>query len=393
MTERTRVIKEPGTWPFATYALLLSQVLVWLVARRFLIPGGEWTVFANDPHAPSGLGFLVSPFVHLEATHLGFNLIALWLFGTNLERAVGSVRFLAVYLGSAWFASLMHWAAATSFHLYADPAAHGALGSSGAVAGLLAASLVRFAMPRLRFPAWPRATFPVTPLIILWLVYTVARALVNTVSGITEGVGHWAHLAGFIFGLSAAQALGFHHVARLEHLAKAAADAAARHDHISASRAWATLLALQPTDCNVRTALIEARLALNDTRSARRIARAGIEALVRAGERDRALDTYRDYVELIPDLDLAAGVRFRIGCWLVESGDAEGAFRALWESVREDGPPAAAGALYRAGQVAWERLRSPLHAREAWERLLEQFPDSQWSDAARDGLRRLPSAG
>lgn len=390
MTERTRVIKEDGSWPFATYALLLSQALVWLIARRYLLPGGEWTAFANDPNAPTGLGFLVSPFVHLEAAHLGFNLLALWLFGSNLERSVGSLRFLTVYLGAAWFASLMHWAAATSFHLYADPASHGALGSSGAVAGVLAASMVRYARPRLRLPLWRVATFPATPLIILWVIYTVARALVNTVSGITEGVGHWAHLAGFIFGLSAAQAMGFHHAARLEHLCKTAAEAAARQDHISASRAWATLLALRPTDCEVRTALIEARLALNDAAGARRVARAGIEGLVRAGERDRALATYRDYVSLIPELDLAAGVRFRIGCWLVEAGDAEGAFRALWESVREDGPPAAAGALYRAGQVAWERLRSPLHAREAWERLLEQFPDSHWSDAAREGLRRLP---
>ncbi len=64
-----------------------------------------------------------------------------------------------------------------------------------------------------------------------------------------------------------------------------------------------------------------------------------------------------------------------------------------WRQARSHGTPGAASALYRAGQVAWERLRSPLHAREAWERLLEQFPESPWSDAARDGLRRLSAAG
>src|SRR5204863_8686127 len=100
------------------------------------------------------------------------------------------------------------------------------------------------------------------------------------------------------------------------------------------------------------------------------------------------------HTQLIPDLDLAPGIRYRIGCWLAEAGEDELAFGALWESVREDGPtPAAAGALYRAGLLAWERLRSPHSAREAWERLLEQFPDSAWTDAARDGLRRLPAAG
>jgi hypothetical protein len=129
---------------------------------------------------------------------------------------------------------------------------------------------------------------------------------------------------------------------------------------------------------------------MHDLPGARRVARDGIHALVRREDRGAAVAAYQEYTALVPDLDLPPGVRFRVGCWMADAGDAEGAFRAMWESVREDGPPAGAGALYRAGQVAWDRLKSPLHAREAWERLLEQFPDSAWSDAARDGLRRLP---
>lgn len=390
MPDRPRTSQEPGRWPFATYALLLAQFLVWVVARRFLVATGDWATFANNPAAPSWLGFLISPFVHLDPTHLGANLVILWLFGTNLERAIGSPRFLVLYLGSAWFASLMHWAAATSFHLYADLGSNAALGSSGAVAGILGASLVRFALPRLRLPLLPSATFPVAPFVLLWLGYTVLRALLNTWSGITEGVGHWAHLAGFVFGMSGAQLMGFHRAARLEHLARSAEEAAVHHDYAGASRSWAALLAVQPLDAGVRLALISARLAMHDLPGARRVARDGIHALVRSEDRSAALDAYREYTALVPDLDLPPGVRFRVGCWMADAGDAEGAFRAMWESVREDGPPAGAGALYRAGQVAWDRLRSPLHAREAWERLLEQFPDSAWSDAARDGLRRLP---
>jgi membrane associated rhomboid family serine protease len=393
MNERTRAFKIVQARPYATYALIAAQMAVWVVAQRFLLPQNVWTEFANDPTAPTWLGLLISPFVHLEAVHLGVNLLALWLFGTNLERACGSMRFLLLYLGSAWFASLMHWAAATSFHLYADLASNAALGSSGAIAGVLAASTVRFARPRLRIPLLSAATFPVTPLIVLWVGYTVVRALLTTLTGISEGVGHWAHLAGFIFGLCAAQLLGFQHAARLEHLAFSGAEATAREDHAGASRSWAALLAMEPSDMAVRCALVKARLAVNDLPGARRVARDGIEALVRADKRAAALEAYEDYCELVPELDLRAGVRFRIGCWLAETGDAEGAFRALWESVREDGPTAAAAsALYRAGQVAWERLRSPLHAREAWERLIEQFPDSAWSDAARDGLQRLARA-
>jgi len=393
MPERSSILREPNRWPFATYALLLAQFVVWLVARRYLMSGGDWATFANNPAAPTWLGFLVSPFVHLDPAHLGANLVTLWLFGTNLERAVGSIKFLTLYLGSAWFASLMHWAAATSFHLYADPASHAALGSSGAVAGILGASLIRFTLPRLRLPLLPAATFPVAPLIVLWLGYTVLRALVNTLTGITEGVGHWAHLAGFVFGLTCAQLMGFQRAARVEYLIRSAADATARDDHAGASRSWAALLAIAPMDPEIRLALIAARLSMHDLPGARRVARDGLDFLVRSEDRAAALAAFREYTTLVPDLDLRPGVRFRIGCWLAEAGEGEAAFHAMWESVREDGPPAGAGALYRAGQVAWDRLHSPHHAREAWERLLEQFPESAWSDAARDGLRRLPESG
>jgi hypothetical protein len=221
-------------------------------------------------------------------------------------------------------------------------------------------------------------------------VYTFVRALVTTLSGVTEGIGHWAHFAGFIFGLGAAQLCGLHKVARQEFLETTAARAAAAHDLPAAARAWSALLAMRPQDRRVRTALIAARQALGDAPGARRLAREGIESLVRANERSSALEAYRDFTAIVAGLDLPPGVRFRIGCWLAEAGEDELAFRALWESVREDGAtPGAASALYRAGQVAWERLRSPVHAREAWERLLEQFPESPWSEKARDGLRRL----
>jgi rhomboid family protein len=381
--------------PVATYLLITAQVLVWLVVRRYLLTGDQWTDFALFPGAPSELGMLISPFVHLDPAHLGINLAVLWLFGVNLERAVGSLYFLFLYLGAGWFASLMQWAVATSFHLIPDLTGRdAAIGSSGAVAGILGASIVRFPQSRLRIPLSTRATFPTILIILLWLAYTVVRALITTVHGVTEGVGHWAHFAGFVFGLGLAQLGGLQRVARQEYLEHAAEDAMARHNLPAASLAWSALLAMQPLDLHARTALIAARLELNDLRGARHLARTGVEALVRAGERSLAMQAYCEYSHLLPELDLGPGIRYRIGCWLAEAGEDEWAFRALWESVREDGAtPAAASALYRAGLLAWERLRSPLHAREAWERLLEQFPDSPWTEAARDALRHLPTPG
>jgi len=379
-----------GSPPIATVALILAQVAVWVAVRRYLLPGNQWTDLAVRPGLPDETAFLISPFVHLEPAHLGINLAVLWLFGANLERAVGSFRFLLLYIGAGWFGSLMHWATTTSFHLQVDLAERdAAIGSSGAVAGILAAGTVRFARPRLRVPLIPGWTFPTTPIIVLWMLYTVARALLTTLAGVSEGIGHWAHFAGFIFGLAAGQLLGLHRAGRLEYLREAAAEAADRGHTAAAAQCWSALLALRPDDLDTREALIRARLALGDVPGARRLARDGIETPVRADRREAALRAYRTCGELVPELDLSAGIRYRIGCWLADAGEPRLAYEALWQSVREDGGSSAASALSRAGQIAAEGLRSPADARAAWERLLAQYPDSPWADAAREGLRRL----
>jgi membrane associated rhomboid family serine protease len=381
--------------PVATYLLIAAQLVVWLVVRHYLLIDHEWLKLALRPGTLTLYGLVVAPFIHLHPTHLGINLAVLWLFGTNLERAIGSIRFLVLYLGAAWLGSAMHWAVLTSLHLALDfSSRNAAVGSSGAIAGVLGASLVRFPQARVRVPLLGGLTLPSTPFLALWFLYAFGRALWTTVYGFSEGVGHWAHFAGFVFGLGVAQLFRLERVARLEYLEAAAERAFERQDLPVAVRAWSALLAMRPEDVAVRSSLITGRLALGDVAGARRLARDGITALVRAGDRPHCLEAYRQYVAAVPDLNLPGGIRYRIGCWLAEAGESELAVKTLWESVREDGAtPAAASALYRAGQVAWERMKSDALAREAWERVLEQFPDSPWSDAARDGLRRLPHAG
>ena len=77
---------------------------------------------------------LTSAFTHVEVWHIGFNMLALWVLGPQLELAIGRVRFLALYLLSALAGStLVYWAA---------PEYQATLGASGAVFGLMGALLV-----------------------------------------------------------------------------------------------------------------------------------------------------------------------------------------------------------------------------------------------------------
>jgi membrane associated rhomboid family serine protease len=77
---------------------------------------------------------MTSAFTHAEIWHIGFNMLALWVLGPQLEAAIGRVRFLSLYLLSALAGSTMvYW--------LADP--HGStIGASGAVFGLMGALLV-----------------------------------------------------------------------------------------------------------------------------------------------------------------------------------------------------------------------------------------------------------
>lgn len=76
---------------------------------------------------------LTAMFLHAGPVHLAFNTLALYLFGSVVENAMGTARFLAIYLVAGLFAS------AASFAL--SPPGAVAVGASGAVFGLLGAWL------------------------------------------------------------------------------------------------------------------------------------------------------------------------------------------------------------------------------------------------------------
>ena len=70
----------------------------------------------------------------MQIWHIGFNMLALWILGPQLEMVVGRARFLALYLLSALAGSaLVFWA---------SPEYQATLGASGAIFGLLGALLV-----------------------------------------------------------------------------------------------------------------------------------------------------------------------------------------------------------------------------------------------------------
>jgi membrane associated rhomboid family serine protease len=135
-------------------------------------------------------GLLTSAFVHAGVGHLLFNLITFYSFAFRLEHVIGSLRFVALY-----FSSLLVSGLGTCFKHRNDPA-YASLGASGAILGVLFASIVYF--PRqslfiLPIPIpIPAPLFAVGYLAFSWYSSRMNRGQIN----------HDAHIFGALTGLA-----------------------------------------------------------------------------------------------------------------------------------------------------------------------------------------------
>ena len=130
-------------------------------------------------------------FFHADIFHLAGNMLFLWVFGDNVEDAVGHARFLLFYLACGVFAGLLH-----AFML--PDSELPLIGASGAVAGVIAAYL----MLHPRVNVWVLA-FKVIPLRItagLALGVWIAIQIVMVALPEVGPVAWWAHIGGLIAG-------------------------------------------------------------------------------------------------------------------------------------------------------------------------------------------------
>lgn len=140
---------------------------------------------------PEKLSYITYSFLHGDIFHLGGNMLFLWVFGDNVEDALGHFRFLVFYLMCAVAGAFLHG-------LILPDSQMPLIGASGAIAGIVAAYLIlyprvkvwvlAFARIPLRIPAW-------IPL-ILWVCF---QFLMIAIGGDDE-VSWAAHVGGIVAG-------------------------------------------------------------------------------------------------------------------------------------------------------------------------------------------------
>jgi membrane associated rhomboid family serine protease len=196
-----------------TYGLIAANLLVWLwelsarAARidhyAFYPCALEGPCFgAARDHLTWPEGVLTGMFVHASWVHVLGNMLFLWIFGNNVEDALGRVRFLVFYLASGFAAALVQaWVT-----LHMGSVVDGSIptvGASGAIAGVLGAYLVL--LPHARVVTLLFGFLPVpisaTFFLVFWFGFQLWESGVSLTHPDTSGgVAFAAHVGGFLFG-------------------------------------------------------------------------------------------------------------------------------------------------------------------------------------------------
>jgi membrane associated rhomboid family serine protease len=178
------------TLPPATRAIILTNALVYLLQR--LTHGAYDGQFALQPLGPyfEPWQLLTYAFLHGSVAHIFFNMFAVFMFGSELERFAGTRRYVVLYLASVLGAAGVQLATTAQSGLQEST-----IGASGGVFGLLLAFALYFPQQRL-------VVFPVPIPLPAWLFVTLygLLELVLGVTGTEAGVAHFAHLGGMLGG-------------------------------------------------------------------------------------------------------------------------------------------------------------------------------------------------
>jgi membrane associated rhomboid family serine protease len=196
--------------PVVTWSIIALCVAAY-VWERFLGPGATIAALGFVPvslrHAatsspglatvPPGVTIISSMFLHGGLLHIAGNMLYLWIFGNNVEDAMGHGRFIVFYL-------ICGVAAALTLAFINPESAVPMIGASGAISGVLAGYVLLFPRARVTVIVPLGIIFYPLALSAFWVVsfwfvmQLVAAAFSNPEQ---PGVAWWAHVGGFAAGL------------------------------------------------------------------------------------------------------------------------------------------------------------------------------------------------
>ena len=186
---------------YSTVPAEITQGIDIVGVRQLVLPDGTTATIDEGPGPnPIWLTLLTSMFMHGGWLHIGGNMLFLFIFGDNIEKAYGHIKYLIFYLVCGIVAGLAHV-------LSQPDSIIPSLGASGAISGVMAAYLVLFPTNRVRVlltlgVIWLRPIMvPAVVMIGIWALLQFVNGIGSiAVTDQTSGVAYWAHIGGFIAG-------------------------------------------------------------------------------------------------------------------------------------------------------------------------------------------------
>jgi len=224
--------RDRKTFPVVNYLLIALNVFAYIYWQNFghnnlvtygysAVPGEilsghdiiTQTVVERDPitgqvgqypgleatRIPVFLTLFTSMFMHGGLAHLAGNMMYLWIFGDNVEDALGHLKYLFFYLLCGMLAGLSH---VFSTLLLGQSLLIPSLGASGAISGILGAYLRLF--PGKGVLLWIFFLIVTVPAFIavgVWFAFQVVNGLGALGGNDAGGIAYAAHIGGFIAGL------------------------------------------------------------------------------------------------------------------------------------------------------------------------------------------------
>lgn len=202
--------------PVVTYAFIAVNALAWLLLQNAgfgiefeqsicqfgFIPvqflGSQMPTDCPSQGLLANLNLLNSIFMHGSWMHILGNMLFLWIFGGNIEDAMGRLRFVVFYLLCGFAASFSQ--------LLANPnSIIPMVGASGAIGGLMGAYIILFPKARVKvlvpiFFIFTVVAVPSYVMLGLWFALQLFDGINTMSSNSSGGVAFWAHVGGFVVG-------------------------------------------------------------------------------------------------------------------------------------------------------------------------------------------------
>ena len=189
-----------GSLTRAIKYLIIACTVSFLIGKLFQIAGSSFwfTAFGLTPWLIKKYlmiwQFGTYLFLHGDLWHLLFNMFALWMFGSELERTWGSREFLVYFFFTGVCVGIIYWIFASGLPLFISSGTpfQVLIGSSGAVFAILAAYGLLFPERTILF----MFIFPMKAKYFVLLIAAIELYL----CWVPSGVSHFAHLSGMLIG-------------------------------------------------------------------------------------------------------------------------------------------------------------------------------------------------